>query len=41
MLIDRATKGQDGTILFNIDIEGFSNKETRLLFFVLCGKDVL
>ena len=27
MLIDRATKGQTETILFNIDIEGFSNKD--------------
>ena len=27
MLIDRATKGQIETILFNIDIEGFSNKD--------------
>ena len=27
MLIDRATKGTTETILFNIDIEGFSNKD--------------
>ena len=27
MLIDRATKGPTETILFNIDIEGFSNKD--------------
>ena len=27
MLIDRATKGKTETILFNIDIEGFSNKD--------------
>ena len=27
MLIDRATKGSTETILFNIDIEGFSNKD--------------
>ena len=27
MLIDRATKGQTETTLFNIDIEGFSNKD--------------
>ena len=26
MLIDRATRGQTDTILFNIDVEGFSNK---------------
>ena len=29
MLIDRATKGQTETILFNIDIEGFSNKRSE------------
>ena len=27
MMIDRATRGQTETILFNIDIEGFSNKD--------------
>ena len=34
MLIDRATKGTTETILFNIDIEGFSTIKIRQLYFV-------
>lgn len=35
MLIDRATKGLTETILFNIDIEGFSNKDKTAVLWVL------
>jgi hypothetical protein len=34
MLIDNATKGQTETILFNIDIEGFSNKDNTAVLRV-------
>ena len=39
MLIDRATKGSTETILFNIDIEGFSNKDKTavLRVFAKCS----
>ena len=50
MLIDRATKGQTETILFNIDIEGFSNKDKTAVLRVFakmfynhlgfCGKNL-
>ena len=36
MLIDRATKGQTETILFNIDIEGFSNKDKTAVTSCIC-----
>ena len=34
MMIDRATKGETETILFNIDIEGFSNKDNTAVLKV-------
>ncbi len=50
MLIDRATKGPTETILFNIDIEGFSNKDKTAVLRVFakmfynhlgfCGKNL-